>query len=91
MDITRLRELMEKYAAMKGYKLNPDERIVEGILEGLLRNEQKYGFRYCPCRPVTGNQTEDLPKICPCKWHHEEIEKMGHCHCGLFVRGDQGG
>ena len=85
--IKHLRELMEKYAKSKGYRLNPDERTVIGVLEGLLKNEEKYGYRYCPCRPVFGDKQKDLPKICPCKWHHEEIREMGHCLCGLFVRG----
>jgi thioredoxin 1 len=80
---------MEKYASSKGYRLNPDEEVVMGILSGLLENEEKYGYRYCPCRPVTGDRQKDLPKICPCKWHEEELEQFGRCHCGLFVKDKQ--
>lgn len=78
---------MEKYAKMKGYRLNPDEETVMTVLQGLLKNEERYGYRYCPCRPVTGDRQADLPKICPCKWHQEEIRQMGRCLCGLFVSG----
>ncbi|MEM3519417.1 MAG: ferredoxin-thioredoxin reductase catalytic domain-containing protein [Candidatus Hadarchaeales archaeon] len=87
MEIEKLREMMKKYAEAKGYKLNPDETVTTTILKGLLENEKKYGYRYCPCRVVEGDRAKDAPKICPCKWHKEEIERMGHCHCGLFVRG----
>ncbi|MFN4133554.1 MAG: ferredoxin-thioredoxin reductase catalytic domain-containing protein [Candidatus Hadarchaeales archaeon] len=87
MEIEKLREMMEKYAKSQGYRLNPDETVTATILKGLLENEKKYGYRYCPCRVVEGDRTKDAPKICPCKWHKEEIEQMGHCHCGLFVRG----
>lgn len=85
-EINDLRTKMEKYARMKGYSLNPDEEIVNTILRGLLENKKRYGYPYCPCRVLTGTVEEDRPKICPCKWHEEEIRTMGRCHCGLFVR-----
>lgn len=76
----------EKYAAENGIKLNPNKKVVEGIIKGLLLNEEKYGARYCPCRRITDNAEEDKKKICPCFWHKEEIEKNGRCLCGLFVK-----
>jgi ferredoxin-thioredoxin reductase catalytic chain len=79
-------EQAKEYAEKSGLKLNQDEKIVERIIEILARNEIKYGFRYCPCRRVSGNLEEDRLKICPCFWHKEEIEKDGRCHCGLFVK-----
>jgi ferredoxin-thioredoxin reductase catalytic subunit len=88
-EIKKLRERLERYARMKGYSLNPDEEVVNMILRGLLENMKKYGYPYCPCRVLTGKKEEDLPKICPCKWHEEEIKRMGHCHCGLFIVGEK--
>ena len=76
----------EKYADENGLKLNPDRGVVEKIVKGLLENEKKYKARYCPCRRITGNQEEDKKIICPCVYHLEEIEKEGHCLCGLFVK-----
>lgn len=76
----------EGYAIKQGFKLNPNREIVERIANGLLENEKKYGFRYCPCRRITGNLEEDKPKFCPCQWHRQEIEKDGHCLCGLFIK-----
>jgi thioredoxin 1 len=80
-----LRE-MEDYAKKHALKLNPDQKIVETVIKGLLANEKKYGWRYCPCRKITGNFQEDWRKICPCSWYWDEIEKDGRCHCGLFVK-----
>jgi putative thioredoxin len=85
-EFDELLKEMEDYAKKHALKLNPNQKIVETIIKGLLANEKKYGWRYCPCRRVTGNFQEDWPKICPCKWHWDEIEKDGHCHCGLFVK-----
>ncbi len=76
----------QEYAESQGLKLNPDREVVKGIAKGLLANEKKYGQRYCPCRRVAGNKEEDQPKICPCAFHKEEIEKDGHCLCNLFIK-----
>jgi len=76
----------EGYAQKNGFRLNPDKKVVESLIIGLLANEEKYGARYCPCRRVTGNKEKDRAKICPCQWHREEIERDGHCFCGLFVK-----
>jgi ferredoxin-thioredoxin reductase catalytic chain len=76
----------EEYAAENGFKLNPNPKIVEGIVNGLLAREEKLGERYCPCRRVTGDKEEDKKIICPCIYHKDEIEKDGHCHCNLLVR-----
>jgi ferredoxin-thioredoxin reductase catalytic subunit len=88
-DKKRIEELIKKseeYANKQGFKLNPDRRIVEGTVKGLLFNEKKYGALYCPCRRVTENKEEDEKIICPCIYHEDEIKKMGHCHCRLFLR-----
>ncbi|MCK9393530.1 MAG: ferredoxin-thioredoxin reductase catalytic domain-containing protein [Candidatus Paceibacterota bacterium] len=76
----------EKYALEKDISLNPNEKIVNAIIGGLLNNEDKYGEKYCPCRKVTGDKEEDKKIICPCIYHLDEINSMGHCHCNLFVK-----
>ena len=85
----KIKELMteySKYAEKNGFKLNPDKKTVERVINGLLENEKKHGQRYCPCRRVTGEKEEDLKKICPCFWHKDEIDKDGHCFCRLYVK-----
>ena len=85
MKAEQLRQMMGRYAESQGFELNPDEEVVDFVIQGLLRNEAKYGYRYCPCRVVTGDRTKDAKLICPCAYHRGEIKMMGHCHCGLFV------
>ncbi len=80
------REILEKVAKKKGWRLNPDDEYVESILEGLNNNKEKYGFFYCPCRVVEGDREKDKGKICPCIWSAEEIERDGHCHCQLYFK-----
>jgi thioredoxin len=83
-NIEEIIKIYQAYAEENGFRLNPDRETVEILVKGILENEKRYGARYCPCRRVTGNPEQDKPKICPCQWHKEEIEKDGHCFCGLF-------
>jgi ferredoxin-thioredoxin reductase catalytic chain len=76
----------EEYAKENGFKLNPNAKVVEGIVKGLLVREEKFGERYCPCRRATGDKEEDKKIICPCIYHKEEIEKDGQCQCSLFIK-----
>jgi ferredoxin-thioredoxin reductase catalytic chain len=76
----------EEHAKENGFHLNPDKKTVERIIDGLLRNKEKHGEMYCPCRRVSGNKEEDIQKICPCIWHKDEVEKDGHCFCNLYVK-----
>ena len=76
----------EEYAKKNGFCLNPNRKVVEGVIKSLLEREKKFGAKYCPCRRITGNLKEDKKIICPCAYHRQEIEKDGHCLCGLFVR-----
>ena len=85
-EIEKIIKEYEERARENGFRLNPDRKVTERIIEGLLENEKKYGQKYCPCRRVSGNSEEDKSKICPCAWHREEIEKNGRCLCGLFVK-----
>lgn len=85
-EIENIIKNYQEYAQKNGFKLNPDKEIVERLVKGLLENEKKYRARYCPCRRITGNPEDDKGKICPCYWHQEEIERDGHCFCGLFVK-----
>jgi len=84
-----VRELINKskqHAKEHGFRLNPNKEIVEGVIKGLLKNKQKHGEIYCPCRVVTGNKEKDKDIICPCIFHEAEIKKDNKCLCGLFVR-----
>jgi len=84
--IINLKKWAQEYAEKNGFALNPDEQIVDRVVEGLLKNEGKYKVRYCPCRLPTGDREKDIAIICPCIYHKDEIEKDGHCRCRLFVK-----
>jgi len=85
MNEKELKKVSERYAESQNFKLNLDKKITESIIRGLLANEKKFGYRYCPCRAVTGDKQMDRKIICPCVFHKDEIKRMGHCLCGLFV------
>lgn len=78
------KEIAEKYAKSKGFKLNEDSKGLDRILKGLENNRKKHGFAYCPCRVVTGDKEKDREIICPCVFHRGEIELQGYCLCKLF-------
>ena len=60
---------------MKNYRINPDKKYVNIIVEGLLR---KNG--HCPCRI-----TEDDTTLCPC----DEFINTGICKCKLYIPMDE--
>jgi ferredoxin-thioredoxin reductase catalytic chain len=80
-----LRENIATHARTGGYIVNSDK--LDTIVRGLLKNQEKFGELYCPCRIRTGNEWEDRQIICPCATHHAEIDENGQCHCNLYVRG----
>jgi len=87
--MTKTNKLIEEcgeYAEKQGFSLNPDKRVVEILVKGLLEKEEKFGARFCPCRKITGSQEEDKKIICPCAYHRQEIKEQGRCLCGLFVK-----
>ncbi|MHA1616488.1 MAG: ferredoxin-thioredoxin reductase catalytic domain-containing protein [Candidatus Njordarchaeales archaeon] len=61
-------------------EFNSNEKIVEGIIMGELRNMVEYGHAYCPCR------VEKIREhICPCEPAKKELATQGICHCRLFI------
>ena len=76
------------YAKDQGYQLNPDQENADRVIKGLFMRYQAKGELYCPCRLMTGDEEADKNIICPCKYHHDEIEEKGICHCNLLARND---
>ncbi|MBQ2910386.1 MAG: ferredoxin thioredoxin reductase catalytic beta chain [Bacilli bacterium] len=56
---------------MKGFRINPDKKYVNIILEGL---QKKSG--HCPCRLDVNDST-----LCPC----DEFINSGVCKCKLYI------
>jgi len=77
MTPDRLHEVLSKYAASKGQQLNRDNECVLDILAGLLRNEEGYGYRSCPCRLASGLKERDADIICPCVYKTRMYRNTG--------------
>lgn len=80
----RAREL-EQDADKAGYHLNADPAFSEGLVEGLLINETRYGYESCPCRLSYGDLEDDRDIICPCDYRDDDLGEFGACYCGLYV------
>ena len=57
-----------------GFMLNPNEKVVNGIMKGLQRCDG-----HCPCHNKYAGTDYD---ICPCKAYREE----DCCCCNLYVK-----
>jgi len=75
-------------ASKSGYRINPDESFVRDLAFGLLTNEERFGYRSCPCRLASGIEEEDRDIICPCDYRDSDIAEHGACYCALYVSGD---
>lgn len=71
-----------------GYHLNPDVDFSKSLVEGLVTNEERYGYRACPCRLASGEKAEDLDILCPCDYRDPDLHEYGMCYCGLYVSGN---
>ena len=60
---------------MKNFRINPDKKYVDIIIQGL---EKKEG--HCPCRLEVNDST-----LCPC----DEFIKDGICKCKLYIPIDE--
>jgi len=85
MTVERLFDVLAKYAESQGIRLNNDKKYVLEIIEGLLTNESRYGYRSCPCRLATGVKEKDADVICPCAYRAPDIRDFGSCYCRLYV------
>jgi len=80
-----LYERLKREAEAAGYFLNPDKEFVLSLMEGLLINEERYGYQSCPCRLAEGNRERDLDIICPCDYRDPDLDDYGACYCALYV------
>jgi len=78
-------ERYKREAESSGYHLNPDVAFTRGLIDGLLVNERRYGYRSCPCRLASGKKDEDLDIICPCDYRDPDVMQYGACYCALYV------
>jgi len=84
-EINRLYERLNQEAEAAGYHLNPDAAMTRELLNGLLVNEKRYGYRACPCRLASGVKEEDLDIVCPCDYRDADLTDYSACYCSLYV------
>jgi ferredoxin-thioredoxin reductase catalytic chain len=84
-EIENLYQKLKRQAQSSGYHLNPDDEITKALVDGLLVNEQRYGYQACPCRRAQGIKEEDLDIICPCDYRDPDLNQYGTCYCSLYV------
>lgn len=78
-------EYVKKDAEENGYYVCPDDELLDDLIEGLVENEERYGYASCPCRPGSGVKVYDSDIVCPCEYRDADVEEYGMCYCGLFV------
>ena len=88
ITLEKVRQRAEADARTNGYYLNPDPDFLQDLLEGLKRNEERYGYPSCPCRLAAGNLELDRDIICPCDYRDPDVAEYGTCYCALYVRKD---
>ncbi len=84
-QVEGLLEWIKNTADAFGCKVNPDKAILQSILDGLIKNERRYGYRSCPCRLASGDYLKDSDIICPCAYMSWDLEVYGRCYCSLYV------
>jgi len=88
INLERVRQRAESDAKTSGYYLNPDQGFLNNLLDGLKRNEERYGYPSCPCRLASGKFEFDRDIICPCDYRDPDVAEYGCCYCALYVRKD---
>lgn len=87
-DIDRVYVILKNDNESAGYHLNPDVEFVKELIRGILTNEERYGYRACPCRLASGKKMDDLDIICPCDYRDPDLDQFGTCYCALYVSDD---
>jgi ferredoxin-thioredoxin reductase catalytic subunit len=84
-DLDRVYLSLKNEAEDGGDRFNPDVEFTKNLIRGLLKNEQRYGYRACPCRLASGKRADDLDIICPCDYRDPDLDDFGACYCALYV------
>jgi ferredoxin-thioredoxin reductase catalytic subunit len=84
-EVLKYTNLIKKFASTTDHTLNPDEKYLRLIMEGLLMNKKRFGYASCPCRVADGVRELDDDIICPCTYRDPDLAEYGRCLCGLYV------
>ena len=84
-EVERTFERLHREAEASGYHLNPDSAFAKELIQGILVNQERYGYWSCPCRLASGEQEQDMDIICPCDYRDADLDEYGACYCSLYV------
>lgn len=87
-SLDKARGRAEADARTNGCFLNSDQDFLKALFEGLVTNEERYGYPSCPCRLASGNFEFDHDIFCPCDYRDSDVAEFGACYCALYVRKD---
>lgn len=85
MTPQELQKMLQKIQEPKGFFFNKDQKMVTGLMEGLLANKERYGYMCCPCRLASDDRAKDRDIICPCVYREQDVQEYGSCYCQLYV------
>ena len=81
-----LYERLKKVNEPKGYFFNAKSgSLTMALLDGLLKNKERYGYMCCPCRLAASDREADRDIICPCDYREPDVNEYGSCYCNLYV------
>ena len=75
-EVDNLYKILDRDAELSGYHLNPDLDFTKDLVRGLIINQNRYGYRACPCRLASGNRSEDIDIICPCDYRDSDLDEF---------------
>lgn len=81
----KLFKILKTDAEKGGYNLNPDPDFTMALVDGLVKNTERYGYQSCPCRLSEGSREKDRDLICPCDYRDSDLSEYAACYCGLYV------
>jgi ferredoxin-thioredoxin reductase catalytic subunit len=79
VEVEELYGRLVEEAGAGGYHINPDMDDTAPLVEGLLTNEKRYGYRLCPCRLTGGSRAADFDVICPCNYRDADLDEYDTC------------
>ncbi len=88
MTLDQIQRRAEADARTYGYYLVKEPEFLNGLIEGLKKNEERYGYLSCPCRLASGKLEYDRDILCPCDYRDPDVIEFGACYCNLYVRKD---
>ena len=87
-DIEKTSKYVKMVAEHRNWILTSDKEFLDGLVEGLAINLERFGYRSCPCREAWEDKEKDKDIVCPCTYAEPDIKEYGHCYCGLYFSKD---